>query len=245
MDAFEPVRADAARLHAEIAATVAAPRGPMQLVDAAIKHLGLELNWLPIGDPALKNAKALYDDQTGAIFAMDEGASSEHALVVAHEIGHVRLHGGSASCTTHDVDPSRSTESAPVGLQRVEDYGARERRELQANVFAREFLLPRSAARQMFVAEGASASDIAKQRDLPLPLVRQQILDVILLPPVEADAPAATPATLDDPVQDEAAAHRDAPYLLEAGPAPERRERWLSASCRYSRKALIQLRSWC
>jgi DNA helicase-2/ATP-dependent DNA helicase PcrA len=218
MDAFEPVRADAARLHAEIAATVAAPRGPMQLVDAAIKHLGLELNWLPIGDPALKNAKALYDDQTGAIFAVDEGASSEHALVVAHEIGHVRLHGGSASCTTHDVDPSRSTESAPVGLQRVEDYGARERRELQANVFAREFLLPRSAARQMFVAEGASASDIAKQRDLPLPLVRQQILDVILLPPVEADAPAATPATLDDPVQDEAAAHRDAPYLLEAGP---------------------------
>ena len=44
-----------------------------------------------------------------------------------------------------DIDPSRPTEAAPVGMQRVEDYGARERRELQANVFAREFLFPRVA----------------------------------------------------------------------------------------------------
>ena len=55
-----------------------------------------------------------------------------------------------------DVDPSRSMEAAPVGLQRVEDYGAHERRELQANVFAREFLFPRSLARRMFVDQGLS-----------------------------------------------------------------------------------------
>ena len=46
------------------------------------------------------------------------------------------------ACTEDDIDLSRSTEAVPVGLQRVEDYGTRERRELQANVFAREFLLP-------------------------------------------------------------------------------------------------------
>lgn len=220
MDAFELVRADAARLYAEIVGTVTAPHGPMQLVDAAIKHLGLELTWLPAGDPALKNANALFDEQSGGIFAADEGTDSERALVVSHEIGHVRLHAGSASCTTHDVDPSRSTESAPVGLQRVEDYGARERRELQANVFAREFLLPRSIAKQMFVVEDASALEIAKRRDLPLPLVRQQILDVVLLPPAVPDVTdaQAPPPALQDAVQDYAAAHRDSPYLLEAGP---------------------------
>lgn len=220
MDAFESVRADAARLHAEIADAVAAPGVPMQLVDAAIAHLELALIWLPVGDPALKNSKALYDHQSGSIFAADDGTPSERALLVAHEIGHVRLHAGSSTCTTHDVDPSRSTESAPVGLQRVEDYGARERRELQANVFAREFLLPRTVAKRMFVDDSLGASKIAEVLDLPLPLVRQQILDVILLPPADTIGSEATPVppALRDPVQDEAAAHRDKPYLLEAGP---------------------------
>src|SRR4029077_13397639 len=106
----------------------------------------------------------------------------ERALLVAHEIGHARVHAISSSCGADDIDPSRSTEAAPVGLQRVEDYGVRERRELQANVFAREFLFPRSLARRMFVTEGLSASAIATQLDLPLPLIRQQILDVVLLP---------------------------------------------------------------
>lgn len=220
MDTFEPIRADAAHLYAEIAGKIAAPGGPMQLIDAAIAHLGLGLTWLSAGDPALKNAKGLYDHQSGEIFAAEEGTAAERALVVAHEIGHVRLHAGSAVCATNDVDPSRSTESAPVGLQRVEDYGAHERRELQANVFARELLLPRTVARRMFLGESFGASKIAADRDLPLPLVRQQILDVILLPPPEAETAeaATTRAALDDTAQDRAAAHRGAPFLLEAGP---------------------------
>lgn len=219
MDAFEPVRDAASRLHYEITKGFAAPAMPMQLVEAAIAKLELELIWLPAGDPALKNAKVLFDNQSGSIFAVDEGTPSERALLVAHEIGHVRLHGHSASCTSHNVDPSRSTESAPVGLQRVEDYGARERRELQANVFAREFLLPRTVAERMFVEESLGASKIAKILDLPLPLVRQQILDVILLPPPETSGSKSSPPTaLDDLAQDRAAAHRGSPFLLEAGP---------------------------
>ncbi|MGD4018456.1 ImmA/IrrE family metallo-endopeptidase, partial [Xanthomonas citri pv. citri] len=126
----------------------------MALVDAAIKHLDLGLTWLPTGDPALKGARAVFDDQSGTIFAEDVGSDSQRALVVAHEIGHECIHGGSTACSAEDVDPSRSMEAAPVGLQRVEDYGAHERRELQANVFARAFLFPRSLARRMFADEG-------------------------------------------------------------------------------------------
>jgi len=51
-------------------------------------------------------------------------------------------------------------EAAPVGLQRVEDYGAHERRELQANVFARAFLFPIARA-VMFIDQALTASDIA------------------------------------------------------------------------------------
>ena len=146
---------------------------------------------------------------------------SQRALVVAHEIGHECIHAGSVACSAEDVDPSRSMEAAPVGLQRVEDYGAHERRELQANVFARAFLFPRSLARRMFVEQALTASDIAKQLDLPVPLVRQQILDVILLPPPPTDedseSPLARPSR-PDPAQDRAAAHRGTPFQLQAGP---------------------------
>ena len=127
------------------------PKSPWSWSHAAIEHLKLELTWLPTGDPALKGARAVFDDQSGAIFAEDVGNEAQRALVVAHEIGHECIHAGSVACSAEDVDPSRSIEAAPVGLQRVEDYGAHERRELQANVFARAFLFPRSLARQMFV----------------------------------------------------------------------------------------------
>ena len=87
----------------------------------------------------------------------------------------------------------------PSDCNASEDYGARERRELQANVFAREFLLPREQARRLFVDGRTSASAVAEQLDLPLPLVRQQILDVVLLP--ELKEQDAVTATLPRPVQ--------------------------------------------
>src|SRR6202051_5365027 len=149
MDSFEPIRAAAERLHLEIVGNDSSPKQPLELVNAAIDHLKLELTWLPTGDPALKAARAVFDDQSGTIFAEDVGEASQRALVVAHEIGHECIHAGSTACSAQDVDPSRSTEAAPVGLQRVEDYGAHERRELQANVFAREFLFPRTLARRL------------------------------------------------------------------------------------------------
>src|SRR5258705_1324141 len=181
MDSFEPIRKAAEDLHHQVAGD-GTPKKPMELVNAAIKHLKLELTWLPTGDPALKGARAVFDDQSGTIFAEDIGDVSQRALVVAHEIGHECIHAGSTACGAEDVDPSRSTEAAPVGLQRVEDYGAHERRELQANVFAREMMFPRPLARKRFVEDAANASDITSKSGLPLPLVRQQILDAVLLP---------------------------------------------------------------
>src|SRR5436309_12058872 len=188
MDSFEPIRKAAEDLHHQ-AAGDGTPKKPMELVNAAIKHLKLELTWLPTGDPALKGARAVFDDQSGAIFAEDIGDESQRALVVAHEIGHECIHAGSVACSAEDVDPSRSMEAAPVGLQRVEDYGAHERRELQANVFAREFLLPRTAARRLYLQERLGATAIANGFQLSEDLVRQQLLDALLLPDAPLDEP--------------------------------------------------------
>lgn len=220
MDAFDPIRQEAAALHRLLVSRGADPLKPMSLVLATAAHLDLEVVPLHAGDPALNGARALYDEQSGTICCEDRGDEGDRALLIAHEIGHDRLHAGSACCSADDIDATRSIESAPVGLQRVEDYGARERRELQANVFARELVLPRDTARGLHDTDGLTASDIASRMGLPIALVRQQLFDSLLLPPV---APAAAPVAATyvprpDPSQDRAAAHRGAPFLLQAGP---------------------------
>jgi hypothetical protein len=219
MDAFEPVREAAAQLYADLVATGADASRPLSLVEAAVRQLDLDLAWLQPGDPALKGARALYDHQTGTICCADTGDIAERVALVAHEIGHAKVHTSSSHCTNRDIDPSRSTEAAPVGLQRVEDYGAHERRELQANVFAREFLLPRAEARRLHITEHLEARAIAGLRALPIDLVRQQLLDALLLPPAAPMTSALAVGPLrPDPSQDRAAAHRGSAFQLQAGP---------------------------
>ena len=105
-----------------------------------------------------------------------------------------------------------------MGLQRVEDYGKRERRELQANVFAREFVLPRERARSLYLDGGLSTNQIAERTGLGIALVRQQVLDAILLPAVVEEEQRAPLVPKRDLAQERAAAHRGSPFQLQAGP---------------------------
>jgi superfamily I DNA/RNA helicase len=218
MDAFEPIREAARQLHAEAIAAGADDSQPLMLVSRAIRELSLELFWLPDGDPTLKGARAVFDEQTGAICCADTGDDTERAALVAHEIGHAILHSLSTECFTADVDTSQSTEVVPVGLQRIEDYGGHERRELQANVFGREFLLPRDIARNLYLTERLSATSIASGRHLPKDLVRQQLLDSLLLPSAVAEPPSINPPSRVDLSQDRAADHFTSAFQLQAGP---------------------------
>lgn len=221
MEPFEPIRSKAAALHGQLVSEGQDPWDPLGLVLAAAATRDLEVVLLPSGDPALKGARALYDDQGGTICCDQEADAVTRALLVAHEIGHSELHAGPATCAGDDIDPSRSTEAAPVGLQRVEDYGARERRELQANVYAREFVLPRAFVRDLHLDKGLTAAAIVDRTKLPPHLVRQQLFDALLLPPAVAETdresgPSFTPRP--DPSQDRAVDHRGAPFQLQAGP---------------------------
>src|ERR1035441_265320 len=219
MEPFEPIRLSAARLHAQLVAKGVDPFKPLEVAEAAAQELELELVWLEKGHPALKGARALYDDQSGTVLCEILQDDGERAQLVAHEVGHARVHAGSWSCASNDIDATRSTEAAPVGLQRVEDYGARERRELQANVFAREILLPRAFARRLHLDDGLTSVAIAERTGLPKSLVRQQLFDALLLPtiPEQALPETARPAR-EDRSQDVAVAHRGSAFQLQAGP---------------------------
>lgn len=219
MDFFETLRTDAADLHAALVRNGADPRHPEALTSAAIAHLKLKLEWVEPDDPTLKGARALYDQQLGLLCCASELDPAKRLLMLAHEIGHVRIHSTATLCRPDDIDLTRSTEAALVGLERVEDYGAHERREQQANVYGRELLFPRTLARQLHLNEELTASEISQRLGLPKDLVRLQIIDALLLPNLPEPPGATTTDTLqEDDSQERAAAHRDSAFLLQAGP---------------------------
>jgi integrase/recombinase XerD len=148
----------------------------------------------------------------------NSGSLFEQAFLVAHEIGHVVLGDDFEGEPVLEIDLPRAAEPSPVGFDRVIDYGRKQRREIQMDLFAREFLLPRSWVRALHLNDGLTASQIAAQVGAPFAVVAQQLFDALLLPSLET---SATPPTQELPLnnrQELAAGHRGEAYLLEAGP---------------------------
>jgi len=139
------------------------------------------------------------------------------AFLVAHELGHLRLHPKTVG-TVEVVQSALTADAETNGAKEVESYGAREREELQANVFAREFLFPRESARSAFLEDGRGATALAQERGLPVELVRLQLYDAVLLPHVAV--PAKSFKLPDRPTEaQKPAVDSDAgTTLVEAGP---------------------------
>lgn len=221
MDATEAARREAERIHR---AAVAAGDDPWQLLEFVRREAArrdLDVYGLLQGDSQLKGGRAAFDSQAGIILYEDTGTEFDRAFLIAHELGHVVLEGGTYDLVTEQIEPDRSVEDAPVGIEKVIDYGARERREIRMDLFAREFILPRSVARDLHVHNGLSSVEIANRLGSPLQVVRQQLLDALLLPTennLDESAEVFATALIPDPTQIEAAAHRGSAFQLQAGP---------------------------
>ena len=217
MDTIEIARQAAERLHVAAVAAGDDPWKPYDFVRAEARRRSIDVEKLPKGDIRLRGARALYDPGSLTILHEDAGDDFIHAFLGAHEIGHVELGGAGELSVTTETDPSRSAEVAPVGMDRVVDYSRRERHEVQMDLFAREFLLPRSVARRLHITESLSASDIAGRLSAPFDVIAQQLLDALLLPQASFEGRTHEEKPL-NPDQNRAAEHTGSPFLLEAGP---------------------------
>ncbi|WJY19675.1 UvrD-helicase domain-containing protein [Alteriqipengyuania flavescens] len=219
MDAVELARQRAAALHDAAVAGGADPWNPIDIVTAVAADRGLDVEPVDAGSPILAGGRAHFDPSDRAIRHEDTGDAFARAFLIGHELGHATLGDDRAEHTALEVDPARAAEAAPVGEDRIVDYSRRERREIQMDLFGRELILPRARARFLHLG-GMTASQIAERLGAPFDVVAMQLLDVLLLPEIEAappQPPASPPKPL-NPEQAEAARHRGAPYLLEAGP---------------------------
>lgn len=218
MDGVELARQVAAELHARLVAFGADPCSPYDFAVAEAKRRGIDVEPTAAGAAVLNGGRATFVAADDLILHENAGSPFEQAFLVAHEIGHVELGDGPGGEAAPTIDPARPAEPSPVGTDRVVDYGRRQRREVQMDLFARELLLPRTVARALHVDQGLAASAIAAKLGAPFEVVAQQLFDALLLPPVP---PAATAPHVErplNPLQAAAAAHRGEAYLLEAGP---------------------------
>ena len=218
MEGFDTVRALARRRHDEACTAVDGKKSARDLLDGATAITHIERRAVADDDPILCGAEAVLDPSVGGIFYKESVREEQAAFYQAHELGHHFLDSAAGACSSSDIDDTMSEERIPLGIQRVEGYGPRERRECQANVFAREFLLPCGEARRLFSKEKLSAADIAERLGVPVGLVHQQLAHALLVPAIEDSAPAPPGVSALDDSQKTAARADAGPHLIEAGP---------------------------
>lgn len=218
MDAVELARQTASDLHARAVVLGDDPWRPYEFAVAELKRRDLDVESTAKGASVLNEGRAIFIASERLVLHENVGSDFERAFLVAHEIGHVVLGDNPGDESTKDIDPERSAEASPVGLDRVVGYASRQRREVQMDLFAREFLFPRYVARKLHVEGGMTASAIAERLGAPFGVVAQQLLDALLLPPIVPKVESESRERVPNPEQLDAAAHRGVPYLLSAGP---------------------------
>lgn len=219
MDPIELGRQHARRLHDEAVKRGHSPWSPYDFAVGIAKDLGIKVERCAPDSAQLDGGRASFDPDIPLILHEAKGSAFDQAFLVAHEIGHAQLGDGEEQAEPPaNIDPTRTAEAAPVGMDRVVDYSPRQRREVQMDLFARELLLPRHVAVEQHVAQGQTCSDIAARLGAPFEVVAQQMLDSLLLPAFQPQAAAPTVEIPLNEKQKTAAIHRGAAFLLQAGP---------------------------
>jgi ATP-dependent DNA helicase UvrD/PcrA len=220
MDHWDMIRVKARQQRAIICAATGGDMSAAALLSAADTLTGLRRVGVAPDDPLLYGAEAVL--HSGVIWYRDDVEPWRALFYQAHEYAHYWHHGGvdSSFCAESDMDTEASEDGVPFGSQRVEGYGPHERRELEANVYAREFLLPGNELKRWFIDEGLDAAAIAARTGMPEGMVLHQLSRALLTPtttaPEEKELSEAD-LTL-DPSQRTAAYADRGPLLVEAGP---------------------------
>ena len=150
-------------------------------------ELNLGIYFVPRGSEELGEDEAILRRSEDSIYVRQTFSEPERAYLVAHELGHFILDDVQDEVTIASLKALQAAEGSP-GVIKVEAYGARERQELRANVFARELQLPRAVARKLYDAS-IGPQKVTDDYGIHLEVARQQMLDAALLPDVTVAVP--------------------------------------------------------
>ena len=213
MDAWVDIRRKARELHERVVAASNGDRRAAALVAAALKEEDLEVRRMDLGPGLLGSL-----DRPSRLVNIAKGQKPEDELVViAHEVGHFHLHRDPHNEVTTRPQ-SLGGDPVDSGAGRVEGYSPRERKEVQADIFAGEFLCSSDWLRSEYMA-GKKPREIAAYLGLPENLVLNQMIRALLLPALTPASPR--PVRADGPLDESqavAVTWDKGPLLVDAGP---------------------------
>jgi DNA helicase-2/ATP-dependent DNA helicase PcrA len=183
------------------------------LLAAAEASTGVTRQTRPSGDALLDGACAVYHPEHKRIYYSEVTDSAIAAFQVAHEYAHHWLDEVLTGCGADDLDFETPAEPEMSLVGEPDAYSPKERVEAQANLFAREFLLPRDKLRRLCRLEVFDAERIASAVGVPLELVMQQLADALLLP----EEPATMKSSREEPPPDTSQL-----IAIEVPPSPHR-----------------------
>src|SRR4051812_6227969 len=205
MDAWRDIRLKARECHRQALLKAKGVRKAPELLASALKEEDLQLTRYEPGSVVSKGVYGFLDRPSKMINVASGQTPENEAVVTAHELGHYKLHRDPRNEVTA-LAPGLGGDPIDSGAGRVEGYSPRERKEVQADIFAGEFLCPADWLREELLAHAHKPADIAKNIGVPPGLVLNQAIRALLLPPLEAPPPASpSPSYTLDPGQLEAA----------------------------------------
>lgn len=210
MDAWIDIRRRARACHEEALKASKGDRRAHALVAAALRNDDLELRHYEPGSIVSKGVLGFLNRSARLVNVAKHQDPADELVVISHEIGHYRLHRDPQNEVTVRT-PGLGGDPIDSGAGRVEGYSPRERKEVQADIFAGEFLCPADWLRDEHVARNRRPHEIAKELGLPPHLVMNQAIRALLLPPIgPAPPPAEAQTHLLDASQETTATWRDA-----------------------------------
>nr|WP_294522487.1 ATP-dependent helicase [uncultured Rhodopila sp.] len=218
MDSWSDIRRKARICHQKALAKAKGDRRAAALLRAALENADLELRHYEPGTTFGVGVLGSFERASGLVNVAKGQDPRDEAVVTAHEIGHNELHHDPISEVT--LQPGGLGGDPIVsGAGKVEGYSPRERKEVQADIFAADFLCPADWLRDEYIVGGRKPAEVAKELGVPEGLVMNQLIRALLLPPAREATPAPPAAAYDlDGSQKRAATWKDGPLLVDAGP---------------------------
>ena len=218
MSAWSEVRRQARLRHVALATSAEDLVPAADLLTAAESSTGIKRQSRPPGDPLLDGAEAAYNRERQQIYFSDATEPPLAAFHVAHEYAHHWLDESLSTCQGRDLDFATPAEPEMSLVGETDAYSPKERAEAQANLFAREFLLPRDKLRRLCRREIFDAARIASEVGVPVDLVMQQLADALLLPEERAETEESREERPLDDTQRQAIEGSPGPRRVRAGP---------------------------
>ena len=183
------------------------------------EHLELELIPEHPDSNNLSGALAVLEDE--CIHFNNHLKKWYKAFCIAHEIGHFYLHHQSVHCSQEEIQDFVGDGETASTAEKIVGYGAGDRREREANLFALELLLPCKNLRDYYLNQKLNTHQLAEIVQMPSEVVAGQLSFALLVPESkanDAESDSDKPKKDLNPSQKRAAETDKCPTLVYAGP---------------------------